>query len=88
MKGDRRVRQFRIIPQLLETLLSLGHMIECTDGIPEGSKVLNYGYDSTYDSFFLIVEHSSFDIVPEGGRIPEFDATLMCHTKCTRCGKI
>jgi hypothetical protein len=50
-------------------------MIECTEGLPEGARLVNLIYDHTRDVFELIVEHESFAPVPEGELLPRLDVT-------------
>jgi len=82
---ERNVKIIRIVPQALEGLLTTGKVTECVDGIPEGAKVVNSGYDADYDTFFVIVEHESFGTIAEGGAIPVFNPELVCHLQCPSC---
>ena len=65
-----RVQRFEVTPFAFERVFVSGNSLTIVDGIPDGGKVVRAGYDHLTDVIYLIVEHESFDDVPEGNLIP------------------
>lgn len=72
---ERRLRSVLLNADIAKGMLTTGWsssnaVYKCVDGIPAGSKLKHIDYDHLYDAVVLIVEHESFDPVPDGQHIP------------------
>lgn len=74
LPGDRRVKAYAVSTRLLGLLFEHGRTygdedyydrLKITKGIPKDANILSAEYDHLTASVIFIVEHKSFDIVPE-----------------------
>ena len=72
----RRVRAYTVSVFFLETLRT-GTAWEVCDGIPEGARVLSAHDSPRHGAVLMMVEHSSFDEVPEGTEAPIYTVRLL-----------
>lgn len=71
----RKLRRVAISPVILVEMFTTGWNgdgVRCLNGLPDGCFVRSFGYDHTTDTYWLTVEHHSFDLVKEGNIIPLF----------------
>lgn len=85
---SRRRQLLRLSPEaVLRGVFGWGQglpMVLCIprlEGIPAGVKVLDVGYDPMARSFTFLLEHDSFDEVPDGAYAPPVD--LRCESILT-----
>ena len=52
-----------------------GRYVECTEGVPEGAKIVGSSHDRERLVAYLFFEHESFEDVLEGGHVPEMKVT-------------
>ena len=59
-----------------------GHSIVIKSPIPQNAEYISAHYDYERDSFFIVVYHKDFQIVPQGQCIPRVDSGFMLeHSK-------
>lgn len=64
-----RLKRLTIGPEVLINMLTQRATWQL-EGVPEGARVVDCGYDPTCRSFYLTLEHDSFAPVPAGEYIP------------------
>lgn len=75
--NTRRLKRLTLSPDVL--IYTLADMrLRRVVGFPAGAKVARCGYDSLTDTFYIVVEHESFEEVPQGEIIPMLLLTV--HT--------
>ncbi len=73
-------RRLRIVPisgQCLVNTCKLGYKYEVMQGLPEGANLVGAQYNLDRDCFELMIEHPSFDVVPDGDQVPRNDDIVM-----------
>jgi len=66
----KRIRKYRIDPQILPGLFKTGVFNEIINGIPEGAQFRGYAIDHVTNNLVIFVEHESFEMIHEGGESP------------------
>ena len=69
----RRLRIVRVSGQGFLSLLKDGFQVEVVDGIPPSAELRGGQYNQSLDQFEVLVEHHSFDKVPDGAPVPMYD---------------
>lgn len=69
----RNMRIFTLNAQGLADMITEGYTWRCKRGVPAGSRIVVAQYDLITNRFQVAVEHPSFDAVPDGVMLPEFD---------------
>lgn len=72
---SRRLKILTIDPDTLIAMLTQPATWS-VDGVPEGAKVIDCGYDLYRRAFYVTLEHESFEQVPDGEYIPALLAGL------------
>jgi hypothetical protein len=70
-----RLKILTIGPETLIAVLTLKARLQL-DGVPDGAQVVDCGYDIYRRSFYLTLEHETFEPVPQGEYIPPLIAGI------------
>lgn len=68
-----RLKKFMIAPEFFTMISTQGCIVpsmKVVEGVPEGAKLVNYGFDKDRAAFYFIVEHPSFDPLGVTDRMP------------------
>lgn len=65
-----------VYPASLMRALEQGNFFKIVEGIPPGAEFRGFTICSEKNAIMLTVEHSSFDVIPEGQTIPVFHITI------------
>lgn len=71
-----RIRMFEVTADGLASTLRTSERFTVTDGMPRGASVHRAGYDANRDVFYLVLEHESFEDIPEGSPMPHASVTI------------
>ena len=86
-KGGRRLVSVLIDMPFLQEIMEEGYStkgktIVCEKGIPPGANFLGAFYDFETYTTHLVFEHSSFEPVPEGTRVPRLSVVHRTEGEC------
>lgn len=76
---SKRLRRVIISPNTLGSFLTFDGMFKAVEGIPKGSSFRGFSFDALSNSFFVFIEHPSFDEIPEGDVIPMLDIRVQTY---------
>ena len=69
----RRVRVFTLEARALGDLITEGRCLRCKRGVPEGARIVGAQYECATNCFQVAVEHDSFEEIPDGKLLPQFE---------------
>lgn len=85
-ENNRRVIAISVDPRQLLALIVEGHRMESWtevqfDGVPDDAILVGHGHSLLSNCFILVVQHPSFDVVPEGHQPPCMTGTLIARKR-------